>query len=97
VQEDIEIAVDVQMGKLQSPCQGKLEVRVVCRYEGRGRGPRWETARERGVIVDVELEEMEKRVGKAGDRAIYVWRGVSKSLLEMSPSTGGGYPFHCRI
>lgn len=34
VQEDVEIAVDVQMGKLQGPCQGKLEVRVVGGYEG---------------------------------------------------------------
>lgn len=34
MQEDVEIAVDVQMGKLQSPCQGKLEVRVVGGYEG---------------------------------------------------------------
>jgi hypothetical protein len=47
--------------------------------------------------VDVELEEMEQRVGKAGDRAIYVWKGVSQSLLEMGLYTGGGYLFHCRI
>lgn len=93
MQEDVEIAVDVQMGKLQGPCQGKLEVRVVGGYEGRGRGARWETAREGGVVVDVKLEEMEQRVGKAGDRAVHVWKGVSQSLVEMGPYPGGGVPF----
>ena len=81
MQDDVEIAVDVKVGKLQGTRKGELEVYIVWGRQGGGRWSRWESAGERGVIMDVKFEKVEEGVWEGGDGAVYIWKAVSERPL----------------
>lgn len=78
VQEHVEVRANVHVARLQGAreCEHKRNVLLllglladvleVRRWAG------WQAAGERGVGVDVELEEVEERVGHHGNRAVHL-------------------------
>lgn len=81
VEEEVEVRGDVQVGELEGAGQGEDQGDEF--FGGRGRGAgvdvRWgpggDAAGEGGVVVDVELEEVEEGVGYEGNRAVEIWGG----------------------
>lgn len=76
VQEHIHVRADVQVAQLESAGEGEderdvfLHVGLLADGLDVGRGSGWETAGERCVVVDEELEEVEERVGYHRDGAV---------------------------
>ena len=77
MQQHVEPRRDVEVRALQRAGQREDERDVVVlRAGGAGYGGqrvRRDAAGERGVVVDVEFEEVEERVGDGGDGAVDVW------------------------
>lgn len=85
VQEDVEAGGNVEVGFLQGSGEGEDEGDVVvltdgerCAAHGDGSGGRdqrvgGDSTGERGIVVDVEFQEMEKGVGDFGDGAIDIF------------------------
>lgn len=55
MEEDVDRGVDMEVGELERACEGELEVGIFWRAEGGSSRARWQVARERSVVVDVEL------------------------------------------
>lgn len=78
VQEDIEMGADMQMAKLQSAGQGKHEryilllIRLLADHLNMGRRPSRKTTSKGRVAVDVEFQQMEKRVVYHRDSTVHL-------------------------
>lgn len=76
VQQHIHVRANVHMARLEGPRERKHERDVLLRNGlfahvlNLRRGPRGQSAGQRGVRVDVELEEVEKGVRDHGDGAV---------------------------